>query len=211
MSDLSFPATYFARQEEEDDRLFYQMPRLVVHIDDAAISAVSYIFGQLIAPNDRILDLMSSWRSHLLENLETAEIVGLGMNATEMEQNPQLDRYVVHNLNIDQRLPFDDETFDAAVCTVSVQYMIKPIAVFQELNRVLNAGAPFIVSFSNRCFPQKAISIWRACNDEQHVQLVGSYFQQAGQWTTPQTWDNLNGQAWDGRHDPLYVVWAEKS
>ncbi|MEZ4675965.1 MAG: methyltransferase domain-containing protein [Caldilineaceae bacterium] len=161
------------------------------------------MFAKLLPPQGTYLDLMSSWRSHLPDELEPQRVVGLGMNAAEMADNPQLDEYVVHNLNENPTLPFTDEEFDAAICTVSVQYMTKPLELFREVNRVLQPGGLFIVSFSNRCFPTKAVATWLAGGDREHLGLVQQYFTAAGNWTEPQAAANTPRHAdpsmWCGR------------
>ena len=147
---------------------------------------------------------MSSWRSHLPEGARFRAVVGLGLNADEMADNAQLMSVVVHDVNRDPRLPFTDEAFDGAMCAVSIQYLTNPLAVFQDVRRVLRPGAPFVVSFSNRCFPTKAVSVWLGTDDPQHVALVRDYFQAAGGWTDVKDEDRSPGA--DG--DPLYAVWA---
>ena len=94
------------------------------------------------------------------------------MNVEEMADNPQLTRSIVHDLNRDPRLPFGSEEFDGAVCAVSIQYVTKPAPAFQEVRRVLRPGAPFVVSFSNRCFSTKAVAVWVGSTDHQHLELV---------------------------------------
>ncbi len=200
-----FPAEYFSRQDSSDDALFYQVARKVVHIDDGAIKALSDQFSALLPKNAVILDLMSSWRSHLPPQLKPTRVVGLGMNAEEMADNPALTEYVVHNLNKNPNLPFEDGEFDAAICTVSVQYLQRPIEVFREVGRVCKPGAPFIVSFSNRCFPTKAVAVWLSTTDNQHMALVARYFEDAGNWSDIRAWAKprkIGG-------DPLYLVWAK--
>jgi SAM-dependent methyltransferase len=150
------PAEFFRRLDDSDDEVFYSTPRLVVHIDDGAIEKVGDIYARLLPQGGAILDLMSSWRSHLPAHLRPTRVVGLGMNRAEMEDNPALTEIVIHNLNRAPRLPFADAEFDGAVVTVSVQYMTSPIETFAEVARVLKPGAPFIVTFSNRMFPTKA-------------------------------------------------------
>lgn len=199
------PPAYFRRYDEAADEAFYMVPRRVVHIDDGAIRALTALLAKLLPPGGVYLDLMSSWRSHLPDTAQPARVVGLGMNAAEMADNPQLNTYLVHNLNETPNLPLATAEFDAAICTVSVQYMTQPLAVFQEVNRVLKPGGRFVVSFSNRCFPTKAIAAWASSGDEEHQELVQYYFTAAGNWTTPQTASHTP------RHsDPLYAVWAEK-
>ena len=177
-----FSPLEFERQDESDDSLFYQVPRLVVHIDDQAIETVGRLFSELIPPNSVVLDLMSSWRSHWPDGHPKARMVGLGLNAVEMRDNPDLDDHVVQDVNRDPHLPFDDSTFDAVVITVSIQYLTRPIEVFQDVNRVLKPGGVFLVIFSNRMFFTKAVQAWRLGTDESRMQLVASYFHHAGSY-----------------------------
>ncbi len=195
----------FRRYDEQADEQFYSSPRLVVHIDDQAIRALTVLLAKLLPPIGVYLDLMSSWRSHLSAELKPTRVVGLGLNAAEMADNPQLDSYLVQNLNANPTLPLPDAEFDAAICTVSVQYMTKPIEIFREVNRVLKPGGIFVLSFSNRCFSTKAVAAWLTSTDEQHVQLVESYFMAAGHWTKPATAAHVPKNV-----DPLYAVWAYK-
>jgi SAM-dependent methyltransferase len=208
-NDVGYPSSYFQRYDPTDDALFYDLPRKVVHIDDGAIAALGEIYAELLPTTGTLLDLMSSWRSHLptaVTESPLLQVVGLGMNAEEMAENPQLARFVIHDLNREPRLPFEAGVFTAAVCAVSVQYLTRPIEVFRDVARVLAPGGRFVVSFSNRCFPTKAVAVWQATSDEQHVQLVGSYFRMAGGWDEP---EGRARQPDDG--DPLFVVWARKS
>ncbi|HJU28080.1 MAG TPA: methyltransferase domain-containing protein [Candidatus Binataceae bacterium] len=174
MADL--PKEFFRRVDEADDELFYEFPRKVVHIDDGAIAAVRGMYADRLPPGGEILDLMSSWRSHLPESLGFKQVVGLGLNRPEMEDNPALTGAVIHNVNRDPRLPFADASFDGAVMTVSVQYLTRPVEVFAEVGRVLRMGGPFIVTFSNRMFPTKAIALWQAASDGQRIEIVKRYF-----------------------------------
>ena len=155
------------------DEVFYAYERKVVHIETGAIEALRETYAEVLPAGGRVLDLMSSWRSHL-PYTGLGPVTGLGMNAAEMEDNPQLDSFVVHNLNREPVLPFDDEAFDAVVCAVSVQYLTQPVDVFRDVRRVLTTGGPFVVSFSNRCFPTKAVAIWLANGDGEHRTLVRS-------------------------------------
>ena len=169
-----FPPEYFEREDESDDSLFYSSPRLVVHIDDQAIAAVAQLFRDLIAAGSVVLDLMSSWRSHWPQGHPKERLVGLGLNSVEMQDNPDLDEFVVHNVNKQPRLPFEDNTFDAVVLTISAQYLICPVETFQQVNRVLKPGGLFIVTFSNRMFPTKAVRIWRMSTDRGRMEVVAS-------------------------------------
>src|SRR5215471_1686004 len=160
-----FPPDFFRRLDDSEDELFYIQPRFVVHIDDGAIKKVSSIYQRLLPQGGVILDLMSSWRSHLPDHLRPVRVVGLGMNRAEMADNPALNEVVIHNLNQNPELPFADAEFDGAVVTVSVQYMTRPLEIFRGVARVLKRGAPFVVTFSNRMFPTKAVAIWHSLDE----------------------------------------------
>lgn len=172
--------SFFRRVDESDDELFYLSPRFVVHIDDGAIARVGEIYASRLPSGGVILDLMSSWRSHLPPGVRPSSVTGLGLNREEMQDNPALTEIVIHNLNREPRLPFGDETFDGVVLTVSIQYVTRPIELFTDVGRVLRSGAPFIVTFSNRMFPTKAVAIWHGANEQQRVQIVTRYFAESG-------------------------------
>ncbi len=209
VSEAPFLPEHFRRQDEREDSLFYAAPRLMTHVDDRAITAARALYAELLPPGGTILDMMSSWKSHLPEDIARKRTVGLGMNDVEMRENGQLDDYVVHDVNADPALPFDDAEFDGGVMTVSVQYLIRPIELFADLRRVLKPGAPFIVTFSNRIFPEKAVAIWLSCSAEERARLVGAYFHYSGGWGESTAQDRSpNGTGGGTPADPLYVVWA---
>ena len=221
-----FSPEHFERVDDSSDGEFYTLPRLVVHIDDRAIEAAGRAYASLLPPNGEVLDLMSSWRSHIPSDLPLSRLVGLGMNAVEMDDNPQLSGHVVHDLNTDPQLPFEADSFDGAINTVSVQYLIHPVEVFAEVYRVLRPGARFVVTFSNRCFPTKAVRIWTALGDNGHIQLVGAYFRESAPWTEVQALDCISphpgllppevalggpsGEEGPDAGDPLFAVHARK-
>jgi len=171
---------FFQRIDESDDELFYQSPRFVVHIDDGAIAAVGEIYASMLPAGGEILDLMSSWRSHIPPSVKPKRLVGLGLNRAEMEDNPALTEVFVHNVNRHPRLPFPDQSFDGAVMTVSIQYLVRPVEIFADVGRVLRPDSPFIVTFSNRMFPTKAVAIWQAANDQQRAGIASRYFAESG-------------------------------
>ena len=196
---------HFRRVDESNDAEFYVEPRLTTHIDDDAIGAAREFYGRSLPPAGDILDLMTSWVSHLPEDNVYGSVTGLGMNQVELEKNPQLTRWDVHDLNADTRLPYTDDEFDGAVVTVSVQYLTRPVEVFADVGRVLKAGAPFILTYSNRCFPTKAVALWSGLNDEEHANLIGLYFRLSGQFDSAQAFDLSPAP---GVSDPLYAVMA---
>jgi len=203
MAEDDWPPGFFDRQDGGDDADFYAPPRLVTHIDDGAIAAVSELYDELRVPDGRVLDLMSSWVSHLSRK-PSGGLVLLGMNAVELQANPVADQVVVQDLNVDPRLPFDDTSFDAVLCCVSIDYLIHPVEVLREAARVLRPGGVVVLTFSNRCFPTKAVRGWLATDEEGRVAIVRAYLEQAGfeaVTTASRTKRRL------GR-DPLYGAWA---
>lgn len=201
-----FPESYFQRQDSSSDHNFYSFARKVVHIDEGAITALRSFYADNLPKNGTYLDLMTSWRSHLPDDLNPKRVYGLGMNDEEMADNPQLDEHVVHSLNDNPKLPYADQQFDAVLCAVSVQYVTQPIKVFSEVNRVLKEDGQFIVSFSNRCFPTKAVSVWLNMTDRQHIALVTRYFELSGHWASIQAESKTSSQ-----HDPMFIVHGRKS
>ncbi|MGY1738941.1 class I SAM-dependent methyltransferase [Geodermatophilus sp. SYSU D00684] len=202
-----FPPGFFARDDERPDAEFYGPPRLVTHVDAAAVAAVGDLYAELgidgAAPVPRrVLDLMSSWVSHF--RTPPAELVVLGMNARELAANPAATERVVQDLNADPRLPLPDADVDAVVCCVSIDYLTRPIEVLAEAGRVLRAGGPLVVTFSNRCFPTKAVHGWLATTDEQHGALVAELVRRTGLFTGPE----VSLRTRPGAGDPLYAVVA---
>ena len=177
---LGLPQGAFTKIDAEEDELFYEPPRLVCHIDDGAIAALTQFYRGVLPAGGVLLDLMSSLVSHLPAEVSYAEVIGHGMNATELAANPRLSRWFVQNLNRDATLPLPDASIDAAMICVSVQYLQQPVLVLREVLRVLRPGAPLVISFSNRCFWTKAVAIWRALDDDGHAHLVEHYLRHAG-------------------------------
>ncbi len=174
---IAFPQGFFDRTDDGPDPVFYGPPRLVTHIDDAAIAALGDHYRDLGVTGD-VLDLMSSWVSHLPER--PRHLAVLGMNPLELTHNAAAHLRVVGDLNRTPVLPFADGSFDDVVCCVSVDYLTQPVEVFVEVARVLRPGGRFVVSISNRCFPTKAIRGWLATDDRGHVEIVRAYFSASG-------------------------------
>jgi SAM-dependent methyltransferase len=197
-----FPPGFFDRADPSDDATFYGWPRLVAHIDDGAIAAVGALYDELGLTGD-VLDLMSSWVSHFSQ--PPRRLTELCMNDEELAANPEADASVVQDLNRQPLLPFADDSFDGAVCCVSVDYLVRPVEVFAEVARVLRPGGPFVCTFSNRCFPTKAIRGWLGAAETEHADLVSRYFRLAGGFDEPVA-ERRTPPAHRG--DPLWGVWA---
>ena len=199
-----WPRGFFDRADPGGDADFYAFPRFVTHIDDRAIHAVRELYDELGVPRGRVLDLMASWVSHLSQPPDGGLVV-LGLNEDELAANELADEYVLHDLNEDPRLPFPDAAFDAVTCCVSVDYLVRPVEVFREVARVLRPGGVVVVTFSNRCFPTKAIRGWLQADDEGRVEIVRQYLEDAGGFGRISAALPAGGDAFN---DPLYAVWA---
>lgn len=206
----------FCRQDDQNDSVFYEKPRLVTHIDEKAQETIRSLYGTLLKPGMRVLDLMSSWRSQVPPSLKLSGLTGLGLNQEEMAQNPQLTECLVHDLNRNPGLPFEDQTFDAVICTVSVEYLIRPFEVFEDVARILKPGGLFVHTFSNRWFPPKAIRVWTELSEFERMGLVLEYFMKSGAYENLETY---SCRGWprpeSDRHypdiltgDPVYAVWG---
>jgi SAM-dependent methyltransferase len=199
------PANAFDKVDDGDDLAFYAPPRLVSHIDDAAVAALTAYYARIMPAQAVVLDLMSSWISHLPATPATAEVIGHGMNAVELAANDRLDRWFVNDLNATPILPLSYASIDVALCCVGVQYLQQPVPVFAEVRRVLRAGGRFAVSYSNRCFPTKAVRIWQALDIAGQAQLIRLYMERSG-FGAVETEVLADGS----RGDPLVVVAGTK-
>lgn len=213
-----FDGPVFERDDPDDDRRFYDQARMVQHIDERAIATISDLYGRLIPPRARVLDLMSSWTSHLPNDLETASVRGLGMNAAELSANARLRAYDVHDLNRVPRLPYPDASFDAVICSVSVEYLIQPFEVFADVARVLAPGGVFVVTFSDRWFPPKVIRIWKELHPFERMGMVLELFRQTEQFPSlatfsSQGWPRPANDKYADRmlfSDPVFGVWGQR-
>ena len=199
-----FPPAWLARADDSDDRTFYAPPRFTTHIDDHAIAAVGTLYEELRLADGEVLDLMSSWVSHFTRI--PRHLTGLGMNSAELAANPALHAYVVHDLNADPRLPFPDAAFDAVVCCVSIDYLTRPAAVLGEVRRTLRPGGRLVVTWSNRCFPTKAVHAWLIADDKERIGIVSAYAGAAGLVVSSHRTVIAPG----GPGDPLWAVIARR-
>lgn len=204
--DGTFPPEFFQRADPAPDRQFYEEPRFVTHIDDATINALTALYAEVIPDGSDVLDLMSSWISHFPADAAYGRTSGLGMNEQELATNPQLDDYVVHDLNERPELPYLDASFDFVVSAVSVQYLTQPAAVFASIARVLRPGGTSIVAFSHRMFPTKAVAVWQQLSRDDRARLVASYHVLAGGFEDPVFLDRSPEGA-----DPLWAVVARRA
>lgn len=213
-----FSGKPFSRDDQQPDALFYEIPRFTKHLDDTAIEIVRSTYGRFLTDGMRVLDLMSSWQSHIPLALHLDHTVGLGLNEKELRKNPQLDDFVVHDLNANPVLPFESDTFDAVVCTVSVEYITDPLAIFQEVARILRRDGYYILTFSNRWFPPKVVHVWQEIHEFERMGLVLEYFIRSGRFKELQTY-SVRGlpRPRDDRYfpdigfsDPIFAVWGQK-
>lgn len=206
--EAAFPPGFFDRDDESDDGRFYAVPRLVTHLDAGAVAAVGRVYAELVS-GPRVLDFCSSWVSHF--PVPPAELTVLGMNAAELAANPAATDRVVRDLNTDPTFPFADSAFDDAVCCVSIDYLTRPVTVLADLARVVCPGGRVVFSWSNRCFPSKAVHGWLATPEADRPGLVENYLAAAGGWepATSRTVVAERRSRWSP--DPLWATWATRA
>jgi hypothetical protein len=213
-----FAEENFSRGDEKPDALFYRQSRLVHHLDSTARAEIGDRYAELIRPGSRVLDLMGSWTSHLPEGLELGGLTVLGLNEEELRRHPRATATLVQDLNTNPALPFDEASFDAVICTASVEYLVNPLAVMAEIRRVLMPGGLLAFAFSNRWFPPKAIRLWTEMHEFERLGLVAELFHRTGGFTgittlsrrgLPRPVDDPHQELW--LSDPVYMVWGRKA
>ncbi len=202
-----FQQEHFGRVDETDDVNFYREPRLVIHIADSASDALKVYYGLALPRSGRVLDLMSSYASHLPAEHQFARVCGLGMNKPELEANLQLTDHLLQDLNKHPQLPFENASFDAAVINVSIQYLTDPVPVLRDVARVLSPGGMLHITFSNRLFPEKAVAVWRSSDAQGHASLINLYFELTEAFDPAEF---LDLSPVKGSMDPIYVVRAKR-
>lgn len=201
--------------DRSDDTLFYAEPRFVHHLDASFRARLTQLYRERIPACAVVLDLMSSWVSHLPEDITYQEVIGHGLNGEELAANPRLDRHWLQNLNTTQQLPLADNSVDAVLIVAGWQYLQQPEAVAAELLRVVRPRGEVIVAFSNRMFFQKAPQIWTDGSDRDHLAYVAEVLTAQG-WPTPQVVaketpaPGLLGWV-GGKGDPFFAVIATKA
>jgi SAM-dependent methyltransferase len=217
--ELSFAREAFSRTDESGDEIFYSHDRLVPHLDALALETVTKLVEALVVEEKPvILDLMASFDSHIPDRFRSGRMVGLGLNEKELRSNPALSDIAIHDLNRDPRLPFADTSFDIVLNTVSVDYMTRPVEVFKDVARILKPGGLFLVIFSNRMFPEKAVKVWRESGEDERILLVEDYFRESEAFgPTKQFVSKGRPRPRDDKYvrygipsDPVYAVYAEK-
>lgn len=210
----------FSRIDESDDETFYETDRFVSHLDRTALDTVELLIGSLVVEeNPSVLDMMAGWDSHIPDNITASRVVGLGLNENELKTNQALTEYVLHDLNKNPVLPFEDDSFDVVLNTVSVDYLTRPVETFREAGRVLKPGGLFLVIFSNRMFPGKAVRLWRESSEDERMFLVEEFFRSSGYFEEPITFksrgrprprdDKYAGSGLPS--DPVYAVYGDKT
>jgi len=205
----------FHRDNEEPDHDFYAGPRMVPHLDSCARASIQGIYERRLSPDSRILDLMAGWQSHLPENLNTCQITGLGMNKEELKANPQLNNFFIHDLNADPQIPMETDSVDAAVCTASIEYLTRPLEVLADLTRVIRPKGLCIITFSDRWFPGKEISIWPLLHPFERLGFIADLCRKSGIKNLHTHSIRGYPRPWDDPHirerqtaDPVFAVWG---
>ena len=162
------------KSDISDDGIFYQQPRFVHHLSDSFRNRLTSLYSEYLLNHHIILDLMSSWVSHLPSNISYKKVIGHGMNEAELSSNERLDRFFVQNLNKKQNMPIEDSSVDVGLIVAGWQYLQYPEKVSLELSRVIKSDSLLIISFTNRAFWTKAPNIWTYSSEEKRIAYVTS-------------------------------------
>ncbi len=209
----------FERDDETDDQEFYKFLRMIDHLDSIALETVTEVIKNLII-EDRpvILDLMAGWNSHISLRVNPLKLVELGLYEEELNANKTLGEYIIHDINKDPTLPFNSNSFDVVLNTLSVQYITRPLELFKEVGRMLKPKGLFLVIFSNRMFYPKAVRPWKESSEEERIILVDEYFKASGLFEATQVFvSRFKPRPKDDKYaalcrysDPVYAFYAQR-
>ena len=171
--------------DSSDYQLFYAEPRFVQHLDAVFRDRLTQLYRDRIPERAVVLDLMSSWVSHLPDDVIYERVIGHGLNEKELAANRRLDSHWMQNLNLNQEIPLKSGSVDAVLIVAGWQYLQYPEAVAAELLRITRPGGQVIVSFSNRMFFTKAPQVWADGSDRDHLGYVAEVLMAQG-WSKPE-------------------------
>tara|TARA_B100001769_G_scaffold25409_1_gene16774 strand:- start:11 stop:661 length:651 start_codon:yes stop_codon:yes gene_type:complete len=203
------------KSDISDDGIFYQQPRFVHHLSDSFRNRLTSLYSEYLLNHHIILDLMSSWVSHLPSNISYKKVIGHGMNEAELSSNERLDRFFVQNLNKKQNMPIEDSSVDVGLIVAGWQYLQYPEKVSLELSRVIKSDSLLIISFTNRAFWTKAPNIWTYSSEEKRIEYVTSVLTSNG-WRiekilNEKTQDKKLFGFYSSESDPFFSVIARNN
>ncbi len=198
--------------DSSDDQSFYNHPRYVYHISESFRNRLTDIYSEYLYDHHVILDLMSSWVSHLPNNISYKKVIGHGMNDSELSSNKRLNSFWVQDLNKSQNLPIEDSSIDVGLIVAGWQYLQYPEKVSLELSRIIKANSLLIISFTNRAFWTKSPKIWSDSSEEKRVNYVKSVLFSTG-WRVEKiynekTYDKKFFGFYTSESDPFYSIIA---
>ena len=160
----TFPYTQkdLTPEDPSNDQLFYLLPKFVHHAGEECRQCLTDYYD-LILPRHRggnVLDLCSSFTSHYPNRWKApsdGSCIALGLNPLELAANPSKTEFKVQNLNINVKLPFENNRFDVITNSLSVDYLTRPLEVFDEMYRILKPGGAYLVLFLYLYLPLSSI------------------------------------------------------
>lgn len=93
--------------------------------------------------------------------------------------------------------------YDAAICTLSMEYMTEPIETLKRIAEHLQPGSPIVIGFTNHFDEKLAIDGWIDMHDFERMGLVLEYLRQAGLDDAAKTYSMRND--WRPKDDPLFL------
>ena len=203
------------KNDMSDDELFYKNPRYVHHLSLSFRNRLTKLYSEYLCSHFIILDLMSSWISHLPDKTKYKKIIGHGMNELELKANKRLDSYWLQNLNKSQNLPLEDSTVNVALIVAGWQYLQYPENISRELSRVIKSDSLLIISFTNRAFWTKSPNIWTYSSDIKRIYYLTSVLSTHG-WKVEKilnekTYENKLFGLYKSESDPFLSVIARNN
>ena len=198
-----------------DDQIFYQQPRYVHHLSASFRTRLTNLYSEYLLNHNVILDLMSSWVSHLPSNIRYKKVIGHGLNEAELRSNERLDRFWIQDLNKTQNMPIEDSSIDVGLIVAGWQYLQYPEKVSLELSRIIKSDSLLIITFTNRAFWSKAPNIWTYSSEEKRIEYVNSVLSSNG-WSIEKifiekTQNNKLFGFYSAESDPFFSVIARNN
>ena len=198
-----------------DDKIFYHQPRFVNHLSHSFRNRLTHLYSQYLYNHYVVLDLMSSWVSHLPENTKYKKVIAHGMNESELKSNLRVDSFWVQDLNKTQNIPLEDSSVDIGLIVAGWQYLQYPEQVSLELSRVIKNDSYLIISFTNRAFWTKSPNIWINSSEEGRIEYVKSVLSNNG-WNIERIFNELTYEKklfgfYSSESDPFFSVIAKNN
>lgn len=99
-------------------------------------------------PGCRLLDVGCGWEARLLRELEPYVTAGWGIDF----KAPAIATDKLHTISarLDDRLPFENESFDVVTMLAVLEHLDKPLAILREIARLLRPDGRLLLTVPSR-------------------------------------------------------------